>query len=89
VYSNLPDNYPTQDYPGETKFMDAIDATSRLIRLSEVCKLTGFAKSYIYNQIRKGNFPAPVKIGSKSVRWELHKVLAWIQQHKSSNLVAA
>ncbi|MDE2465069.1 MAG: AlpA family phage regulatory protein [Alphaproteobacteria bacterium] len=69
--------------------MDDIIVINRLIRLKEVTELTGFAKSFIYKQIRMGNFPAPVRIGSRSARWELHKVLAWIKQHKPSSLVAA
>ena len=33
---------------------------SRILRMPEVCKLTGLGKSTIYKKISEGSFPAPV-----------------------------
>ncbi len=40
-----------------------------IIRRTEVLKRTGKATSTIYEQIRKGLFPKPVKLGPRSVGW--------------------
>ena len=40
-----------------------------LIRLSEVRKRTGKAKSTIYQEIREGTFPRPRRIGKRAVAW--------------------
>jgi prophage regulatory protein len=50
----------------------------RLIRRSEVEALTGLRRSTIYNHIKTGRFPPPVKLGSRSVAWLEHEVGAWI-----------
>jgi predicted DNA-binding transcriptional regulator AlpA len=39
------------------------------LRLSQIEALVGFKKSKIYELIREGNFPAPLKIG-RSSRWD-------------------
>ena len=37
-------------------------------------------KSWIYREIAAGNFPAPVKIGPRSVAWVESEIDAWINQ---------
>lgn len=49
----------------------------RLLKLSEVEKMTGFKKTFIYEQGEKGNFPKRRKIG-QSARWVLSEVIQWI-----------
>ena len=41
----------------------------KIIRRTEVLKRTGKATSTIYEQIQKGLFPRPVKLGPRSVGW--------------------
>lgn len=51
----------------------------RLIRLPEVKARIGLSRSTIYNRIAAKTFPAPVRLGEKSVAWEEAKIDAWIQ----------
>lgn len=51
----------------------------RLITFDEVQSRTGFRKSFIYSQIQKGEFPAPVKIGSSS-RWKDSEISDWVSK---------
>lgn len=51
--------------------------SQRLIRLAEVVTMLGISRSSIYNYVAEGSFPAPVKVGERSVRWKLADVLAW------------
>jgi prophage regulatory protein len=52
----------------------------RLIRLPEVMDQVGLSRSTIYLYIQKGEFPAPVKLGSRSVAWNSEDIDAWIQE---------
>ena len=51
----------------------------RLIRLPEVCLLTGLARATLWEMIRRGTFPSPVRIGLRAVAWRLSDVVAWIE----------
>ncbi|KHS64171.1 DNA-binding protein [Pectobacterium brasiliense] len=52
---------------------------TRLIRLSEVMKKTGFGKAWIYRLISQNRFPKPVKIGIRAVAFVESEIDAWIQ----------
>lgn len=52
-----------------------------LIGFHDVAALTGLGRSYLYEMIREGTFPAPIKIGSAS-RWSLGEVAAWIESKR-------
>lgn len=51
----------------------------RLMRLPEVMDQVGISRSTIYLYIQRGEFPAPVKLGSRSVAWNSEDIDAWIQ----------
>lgn len=58
----------------------------RLLRLSEVENMTGFKKSFIYEQGGKGNFPRRRKIG-QSARWVLSEVIEWMNNQKETQSI--
>lgn len=49
-----------------------------LLRRPKVEILTGLGRSSIYFLIQKGDFPAPVRLGLRSVAWRESEVLQWI-----------
>lgn len=52
----------------------------RLIKLERVIQITGFGKSFLYDQ---ADFPRPVKLGKAkraAVRWSEAEVVAWVQR---------
>lgn len=51
----------------------------RLIRLPEVENIIGLKRTQIYEMVKTGSFPAPVKIGGAS-RWSLRAVSAWMNK---------
>ena len=53
-------------------------AHDRLVRLREVAAMVGLSKATIYRKVRAGEFPAPVSVGSQSVRWRESDLQAWI-----------
>ncbi len=53
--------------------------TERLVNLQEVEKITGFRSSFLYSEIKNGNFPKPIKINTRS-RWVKSQVDMWVRQ---------
>lgn len=44
--------------------------SDRLLRCEEVQELTGLSRSAIYRLMRAGQFPTPIRIGQRAVRWQ-------------------
>lgn len=51
------------------------------LRLKQVTILTGFSRSWIYEAIRRGDFPAPISIGARAVAWTEQSIAEW-QAHR-------
>jgi prophage regulatory protein len=49
----------------------------RPLRLADVSMTVGLKRSSIYRYVAEGRFPAPIKVGERSVRWKLADILAW------------
>lgn len=47
------------------------------LRLKQVKTLTGFSRSWIYEAIRRGDFPAPISIGARAVAWTEISIAEW------------
>lgn len=57
----------------------------RLIKLAEVERLTGLAHAWIYELIRRGQFPSQIKVGARASRWVEADVQAWIEARIASS----
>lgn len=51
----------------------------RLIRLPDVEGATGCKKSTIYELMKAGRFPKPVRLSARHVAWQESAVLQWVQ----------
>jgi prophage regulatory protein len=51
----------------------------RFMRLPEVLALCGKSRSSIYAAIKKGEFPAPVKLSTRSSAWIRSEIAAWAE----------
>lgn len=49
----------------------------RFLRIRDVLAITGRSRTRLYEDIKKGNFPKPVKIGPGAVAWSEAEVSAW------------
>ena len=52
----------------------------RLLRLEEVLRHTGLSRSELYRKIQIGEFPRPVRVGKRAVRWRESEVEEWITE---------
>jgi prophage regulatory protein len=57
---------------------------STILRRREVEKLTGLARSTIYQYVKAGDFPPPVRLGARAVGWRYADVLDWINSREAS-----
>ncbi len=53
--------------------------TDRFIRLREVENIIGLKNSQIYQMIKDGTFPRPLKLGGAS-RWSLASIRDWMSK---------
>ena len=60
-----------------------------LIRRLEVERLTSLSRSTIYAAMDKGDFPHPVKVGKRAVRWRLSDIEDWIASRPTVDQSAA
>ena len=51
---------------------------NRLMTRTEVEHLTGISCSSIYRSMRAGDFPEPLHVSSRSVRWRADEIHTWI-----------
>lgn len=50
-----------------------------LIRLREVLEICGKSRSSVYESIKRGEFPAPVKLCGRSSAWVKSEVIQWAE----------
>lgn len=51
----------------------------RILRFHEVSHRTGLGRSSMYQRIREGTFPKPVRITPYAVGWRSDQITAWIE----------
>ena len=56
----------------------------RLLRIEEVMALCGLSRSGVNVAMKEMNFPRPIKVGRRAVRWRLWEVLDWIDSRERS-----
>ncbi|MCM8596896.1 AlpA family transcriptional regulator [Accumulibacter sp.] len=53
------------------------DQLRSFLRLKQVRAVTGMSRSWIYEAIRRGEFPAPIPLGARAVAWDSASIAAW------------
>ena len=55
----------------------------RLLRRPEVEARTGLSRSTIYDWMKRGEFPQPVKLGERLVAWRESDVSEWLESRET------
>lgn len=55
------------------------------LRIKQVIAATGMSRSWLYEAVKRGNFPAPIALGARAVAWDAADIAAWQQQRISLN----
>jgi prophage regulatory protein len=59
----------------------------QILRLPQVCRVTGLCRSMIYQLESERRFPIRVKLGPRAVGWIEGEVHAWVTNRMSYNRV--
>ena len=54
--------------------------SQKFIRLPEVIEKTGVQKTYIWNSIKEGTFPAQIKIAKRVSVWIESEIDQWVNE---------
>ena len=55
----------------------------RLLRRPEVEGRTGLSRSTLYDWMKRGEFPQPVKLGARIVAWRESDVTEWLESRET------
>ena len=53
---------------------------TQLLRIKDVCRVTGLGRSTIYSFVAARKFPAPIKVSERATAFVGKEVNAWIEQ---------
>jgi prophage regulatory protein len=67
-----------QSSAGASASTTTTTARQRILRLPEVCAVTGLGRSFIYQLQAAGSFPQRVKLGVRAVGWLEDEVQRWL-----------
>lgn len=51
----------------------------KLYRLRELSARIGLARSAIYQAVKDGRFPKPIRVGARAAAWRHQDVESWLQ----------
>lgn len=57
-----------------------MSSNEKIVRLPEAKRQVGLSRSQIYLLVRRGEFPAPVRLGPRAVGWLQSELDIWIQE---------
>ncbi|HDN9017450.1 TPA: AlpA family transcriptional regulator [Aeromonas salmonicida] len=52
----------------------------RIMRLPQVKTATGFGRAWIYELMKRGEFPQARKIGIRAIGWDSEEIHQWVSQ---------
>lgn len=58
--------------------------SSSLMRFAEVSEAVQLKRSSIYRGVRRGDFPRPVRVTGKAVRWRRADIEHWIASREAA-----
>jgi|694.fasta_scaffold17189_2 prophage regulatory protein len=56
----------------------------KLLKIKQVIDMTGLSRSTIYKYISENKFPGQIRIGYRSVAWQLHDLELWLDGCKNN-----
>jgi len=62
-----------------SKITPPVSDHDRFLKIEDVSSIINFGRKWIYEEIQKGNFPKPIKLGTSS-RWKLSEIKSWMEK---------
>ncbi len=57
-------------------------ALDRVLTIGELLERLPFSRQEIWRRVRRGEFPAPLKLGARRIGWRENEVEAWLDSQK-------
>jgi prophage regulatory protein len=78
------DNLPEGDRKHTSHWGSSVErntpvGTIQVLRLPQVCQVTGLGRSMIYQLEARKGFPNRIRIGQRAVGWIAEEVQAWLK----------
>lgn len=64
--------------------MTAQQYNEEIWRKQRVLATIGMGNTWLYDAMKRGDFPQAVKLGARAVGWKRSQVLAWMQARKAA-----
>lgn len=58
----------------------SVTTPEKLLRLPAVMAIVGMGKSSVYEGVKNGTFPAPIKLSRRAVCWPESHIAAWVAE---------
>jgi prophage regulatory protein len=59
--------------------------TERIYKLPEVLAVTRLGRTTLYEKIKRGEFPPPVRLGARAIAWRDEDLAAWLSSRPKTN----
>ncbi|MBF0141443.1 MAG: AlpA family transcriptional regulator [Magnetococcales bacterium] len=76
------DRIPQPRKPAISSSHPTTQPIDRILRNPEVRHITGLGRTSLYDLIRIGEFPNPVKLGPRTVGWLESQIRAWVDSRQ-------
>ncbi|PTT86601.1 transcriptional regulator [Pelomonas sp. HMWF004] len=79
VGASSPNSAKAGRYRQDLQPLHAVQIADALLRIKTVTQATGLSAATLYRKLAAGEFPEPVRLGTRCTRWKAADVRAWIQ----------
>lgn len=55
-----------------------------LYRVNQLTAELGISRAHLYQLIKRGEFPQPIKIGNRTIAWPAQAIEAWIAERAAA-----
>jgi len=78
VFDKVTGTAATEKRPSMNAPATAHSQNLHVLRLPQVCELTGLCRSMVYQMEAEQRFPRRIKIGTRAVGWLEGEILSWL-----------
>lgn len=60
-------------------------ASKLLYRVNQLTAEIGISRAHLYQLVKRGEFPQPIKIGDRAIAWPAQAIEAWIAERAAAS----
>lgn len=55
----------------------------KVLRVKQAAEMLSVSKAILYDWVRAGKFPKPIKLGQRAAGWTLEQIEQWLKERQS------